>query len=85
YMIRRSGEKKEWVILTDKGIIHPLQKKYPHVLFHGIDTAVCPTMKLITEEDLYITLRDGVFPIQVPESIGQRARLAIERMIEASV
>lgn len=85
YMIRRSGEKKEWVILTEKGIIHPLQKKYPHVLFHGIDTAVCPTMKLITEEDLYITLRDGVFPIQVPESIGQRARLAIERMIEASV
>ena len=84
YMMRRCGEKKEWVIFTDKGIIHPLQKKYPNTLFHGIDTAICPTMKLITEEDLYITLKDGVVPIQVPENIADRARLAIERMIEAS-
>ena len=84
YMIRRCGEKKEWVILTEKGIIHPLQKKYPDTIFHGIDTAVCSNMKLITEQDLYITLRDGVVPIQVPESIADRARLAIERMIEAS-
>ncbi len=85
YMMRRCGEKKEWVILTDNGIIHPLQKKYPKTIFHGIDTAVCSDMKLITEEDFYITLKDGVVPIQVPENIADRARLAIERMIEASV
>ncbi|HJJ29670.1 MAG TPA: quinolinate synthase NadA [Methanocorpusculum sp.] len=85
YMMRKCGEKKEWVILTDKGIIHPLQKKYPDTIFHGIDTAVCSNMKLITVEDLYITLRDGVVPIQVQENIAVRARLAIERMIEASV
>ncbi|MCK9312469.1 MAG: quinolinate synthase NadA [Methanocorpusculum sp.] len=84
YMLRNCGTKKEWVILTEKGIIHPLQKKYPDTLFHAMDMAVCPNMKLITEEDLYITLRDGVVPVQVPEIIADRARVAIERMIKVS-
>ncbi len=84
YMLRNCGTKKEWVILTEKGIIHPLQKKYPDTLFHAMDMAVCPNMKLITEEDLYITLRDGVVPVQVPDIIADRARVAIERMIKVS-
>lgn len=84
YMLRNCGTKKEWVILTEKGIIHPLQKKYPDTLFHAMDMAVCPNMKLITEEDLYITLRDGVVPVQVPDNIAERARVAIERMIKVS-
>ena len=84
YMIRNCGERKEWVILTEKGILHPLQKKYPDTLFHVMDTAVCPNMKMITPEDLYVTLRDGVYPVQVPDAVAARAKTAIERMIEAS-
>ncbi len=84
YMIRNCGEKKEWVILTEKGILHPLQKKYPDTRFHVMDTAVCPNMKMITPEGLYVTLRDGVYPVQVPDAVAVRARTAIERMIEAS-
>ncbi|HKM42017.1 MAG TPA: quinolinate synthase NadA [Methanocorpusculum sp.] len=84
YMLRNCGTQKEWVILTDIGILHPLRKKYPDTLFHGIDTAVCQNMKIITEEDLYMTLRDGVVPVQVPDTIAERARVAIERMIKVS-
>ena len=84
YMMRNCGTKKEWVIFTEKGICHPLQKKYPDTLFHAMDTAVCRNMKLITEEDLYITLRDGVVPVQVSEKTADRARVTIERMINVS-
>ena len=41
-------------------------------------------MKLIDLSDLYVTLRDGVYPVQVADHIAAKARTAIERMIEVS-
>ncbi|MDR3102326.1 MAG: quinolinate synthase NadA [Methanocalculaceae archaeon] len=84
FMIRSCGEAKEWIILTEKGIAHPLQKRYPDTVFHVMDTAVCPNMKLIELSDLYVTLRDGVYPVQVAAPIAVKARIAIERMIGAA-
>jgi quinolinate synthase len=84
FMIRNGSTRKEWVVLTEEGISHPLQKKYPDTAFHVIRTAVCPNMKLISPEDLYITLRDGIYPVQVPDCVADKARAAIERMIGAS-
>ncbi len=84
FMIRNCGTKKEWVILTESGIYHPLKKKYPDTIFHVLPSAVCPNMKVIGLDDLYITLRDGMYPVQVSDSIADRARVAIERMIAVS-
>lgn len=84
YMVRNCGSADEWVILTEKGIVHPLEKRYPDTVFHVMDTAVCPNMKLIELSDLYVTLRDGVYPVQVADHIAGKARMAIEKMIEAS-
>ena len=84
YMVRNCGSADEWVILTEKGIVHPLEKRYPDTVFHVMDTAVCPNMKLIELSDLYVTLRDGVYPVQVADHIAGKARTAIEKMIEAS-
>jgi quinolinate synthase len=38
-------------------------------------------MKLITLEKLRDSLRDGVYPIDVPVDIAARARVALERMV----
>ncbi|MDV0443069.1 quinolinate synthase NadA [Methanorbis rubei] len=84
YMIRNCGTEKEWVIFTEEGIAHPLRKKYPDTIFHVMASAVCPNMKLIDLSDLYVTLRDGVYPVQVSDHIAAKARTAIERMIEVS-
>jgi quinolinate synthase len=84
YMVRNCGSADEWVVLTEKGIAHPLEKRHPDVLFHVMDTAVCPNMKFIQLSDLYMTLRDGVYPVQVANHIATKARVAIERMIEMS-
>ena len=83
YMIRNCGEEKEWIIVTESGILHPLKKHYPETIFHGID-AVCDHMKLITLKDLYETLNEGKNEVIVEKEIADSARKAIERMIEAS-
>lgn len=83
YMVRNCGEKQEWIIVTECGILHPLRKHYPETVFHGIE-AVCDQMKLITLKDLYETLAEGKNEVIVEEDIANRARNAIERMIEAS-
>ncbi|HJK36933.1 MAG TPA: quinolinate synthase NadA [Methanocorpusculum sp.] len=84
YMVRNCGTADEWVILTEKGILCPLEKRYPDTVFHVMETAVCPSMKVVDLSDLYVTLRDGVYPVVVADEIANRARSAIERMIEAS-
>ena len=83
YMIRNCGEEKEWIIVTESGILHPLKKHYPETIFHGID-AVCDHMKLITLKDLYETLNEGKNEVIVEKEIADSARKAIERMIGAS-
>ena len=83
YMIRNCGDEKEWIIVTENGILHPLSKHYPETVFHGIE-AVCESMKLITLKDLYETLAEGKNEVIVEKETADRARNAIERMIEAS-
>lgn len=83
YMIRNCGEEKEWIIVTENGILHPLSKHYPETVFHGIE-AICESMKLITLKDLYETLAEGKNVVIVEKETADRARNAIERMIEAS-
>ena len=83
YMIRNCGEEKEWIIVTENGILHPLSKHYPETVFHGIE-AVCESMKLITLKDLYDTLAEGKNEVIIEKETADRARNAIERMIEAS-
>lgn len=83
YMIRNCGEEKEWIIVTENGILHPLSKHYPETVFHGIE-AVCESMKLITLKDLYDTLAECKNEVIVEKKTADRARDAIERMIEAS-
>ena len=83
YMIRNCGEEKEWIIVTENGILHPLSRHYPETVFHGIE-AVCESMKLITLKDLYETLAEGKNEVIVEKETADRARNAIERMIEAS-
>jgi quinolinate synthase len=39
-------------------------------------------MKKITLEKLLISLRDDVFEVTVPEEVADRARGAIQRMVE---
>jgi quinolinate synthase len=73
---------REFVVATEIGILHRLQKQNPDKTFYPIDNEMsCRYMKMITIEKLHRALRDDVFHVTVPEQTANRARLAIERMV----
>ncbi|AMM54248.1 quinolinate synthase NadA [Pyrococcus kukulkanii] len=84
-MIRRACEHDEWVVFTEREMVYRLKKLYPEKKFYParID-AVCIGMKAITLRHVYESLRDMKFEVTVPEDIAEKARRAIERMLEMS-
>jgi quinolinate synthase len=76
---------EEFIIGTDKGIIHALEKANPNKKFHLLSRGLnCINMKRITLEDLYISLRDEVHEIEVDEEVRKKAIIALDRMMELS-
>lgn len=72
----------EFIIGTEKGIIHRMQKDNPKKGFYSpTEHTICPNMKLITLEKLAWALEDNQYPIELPPDIIVKARGSIERMI----
>lgn len=79
----RETDAREIIVGTEIGIIHRLRKENPEKVFYPASTlAVCPNMKLINLEKVLWALEDMVYQVKVPVEIAQRARKAIDRMLE---
>ena len=79
---RRSNAGR-FLIATETGILHQLRRGNPDKVFEPVDEhAVCRYMKAITPENVLVSLREGIYEIEVPDEIATRARTAVERMIE---
>jgi quinolinate synthase len=75
--------KRDFVIATETGILHRLRKEAPEKRFEAMsERAVCRYMKMITLPKLRDSLRDMKYEVSVPEPVADRARLAIQRMVE---
>lgn len=81
----------EFIVVTESGILHEMQKKCPGKTFipAPADDSTCACnecsyMKLNTLEKLRDCLRDLEPQIHVDEAIIDRARLPIERMLSLS-
>jgi len=84
-MIRRAKEWSEWVVFTEREMVYRLQKLYPDIKFHPArEDATCIGMKAITLRHIYESLRDMKYEVEVPGEIAEKARKAIERMLEMS-
>jgi quinolinate synthase len=74
---------KEFIVGTEIGIIHRLRKENPGKKFYPVsEQAVCPNMKLITLDKVLNTLETEGPQVSVPVDIADKARRAIERMLE---
>ena len=79
------SEAREFIIGTEIGLLHRLRKESPEKTFYAASAlADCPNMKLNTLEKLVWSLEDMVYEVSVPAEIAEKARLAIERMLELS-
>lgn len=79
----------EFIVATEAGILHEMQKRAPHKTFIPApvedDTCACSEcafMKLNTLEKLYLCLEHELPEILLEENLMRRARLPIERMLE---
>lgn len=74
---------REFIIATETGILHRMQKEAPAKTFiPASPEAVCRYMKMITLEKLLRSLQEDVYEVKVPEEIASRARRAIDRMLQ---
>jgi quinolinate synthase len=78
-----TSQAKEFVVVTETGIIHTLRKRNPDKKFYPVSTRmVCSNMKKINLEKVLWSLEDMKYEVTVNERIAERARLALERMLE---
>lgn len=87
----RKSQATEFIVATESGIIHQMQKDCPEKTFipaPPTDSTCgcndCNYMKLNTMEKLYRCLRDEKPEIEVDQALAERARRPIERMLELS-
>lgn len=72
---------KRFIIGTESGIIHRLQKENPNKEFIlAYDGAICPNMKLNTLERLYLALKEERYRVTVPKPIAEKARKTLDTM-----
>ncbi len=80
----KTSKAQEFIIGTEYGIIHRLEKENPSKKFYSVsDLAVCPNMKLTTLEKVLWSLENMQFEIKVPDEIIRRSQKSIQRMIDS--
>jgi quinolinate synthase len=77
------SKSKNFVVATETGILYRMRKDNPTKTFiPASDKAECQYMKMITLEKVYDALVNDKHVIIVPKEIADKARLAINRMLE---
>lgn len=80
----------EFIVATESGILHQMQKSSPHKTFIPAppDNACacndCPHMKLNTLEKLYLCMEYEQPEIILPEWVIEQGRASIDRMLDIS-
>jgi quinolinate synthase len=78
----RRSPKERFVVATETGILHRLNREVPEKEFLAArEAAVCRFMKMITLEKARDSLRDLKHVVAVDPEVAERARGAIDRMV----
>src|SRR6187402_2734973 len=86
----QASDSKEFIVVTETGIIHQMQKLNPDKTFipappnNTCACNDCPYMKLNTLEKLYLCMKYELPEITMDESLRIAAKKPIERMLEIS-
>ena len=86
----QTDDSQEYIVATETGILHQMQKASPHKTFipappnNSCACNDCPHMKLNTLEKLYLCMEYETPEISMDENLRQLAKKPIERMLEIS-
>lgn len=81
-----NSEALEYIVMTESGVSHSLERLAPHKTFHFVpnencNCSECPFMKLNTLEKIRDSLRDLKPQVILPDDLMRRALLPLERML----
>lgn len=85
-----NNEAQEFIVATEPGILHQMQKKSPHKTFipappnNNCACNDCPHMKLNVLEKVYLCMKYEEPEVTLPEALIKQARVSIDRMLEIS-
>ncbi|MCW3077397.1 MAG: quinolinate synthetase complex, subunit [Bacteroidetes bacterium] len=86
----KKSDAKEFIVLTETGILHQMQKSSPEKTFipappnNSCACNDCPYMKLNTLEKIYIALKHEQPELLMSEELIQKAKAPILKMLELS-
>lgn len=79
----KESESKEFVVGTEDGLVHALEKENPGKIFYPVNS-LCEGMKRINLEKVKYSLKNMEYKVRVPEGIRVRAKKALDRMLEVT-
>lgn len=87
----KEDEGKEYIVLTETGILHQMKKAAPEKNYipapvndESCSCNECPYMKLNTMEKIYLCMKNKFPEIKIDEELRLKALKPIERMLEMS-
>ena len=85
-VIAKYPDNHTFIIATENGIVHQMQKRYPDKEFVVADGCIgcrlhCPYMKVTGLEDVYFSLAEERFEITLDQEVIDGARRSLERMM----
>ncbi len=85
-----SSPKKKFIVVTEAGILHQMQKQAPDKEFIAAPPDAncacneCPFMRKNTLEKVYLALRDSTPELHMEKDLLEKARVPIDRMLALS-
>jgi quinolinate synthase len=86
----KKSNDKEFIVLTETGILHQMQRSSPHKTFipappnNSCACNDCPYMKLNTLEKIYVSLKYEQPELVMSKDLMEKAKLPILKMLELS-
>jgi quinolinate synthase len=78
----RSSEHMKFIVGTEEGLLYRLRKENPGKRFYTAGSAkMCWNMKINTLEDVYLSLKEDRYSIQVAQPVLEKAKKALDRML----
>ena len=74
---------KEFIIVTEQGMVERLKLEMPDKKFYMI-VATCVQMKKNTLDKVLMSLKKEIYPVNLDEEIMKKARKALEKMLDVS-
>ena len=77
-----ASERDEFIVLTESGMGHRLEKSMPGKKFYFTNQSVCTTMKMITPESILDCLENETGEIVLDDEVVKKAYAPVKRMTD---